>query len=519
MADLLSLHWGERIVGVEASVTPGAIRVRTAFSADRTSVAADGELPDESRGLAAVLSGAGVSARKADVVLSQQDVVTRWLELPPVSDDELPEIVRYQAGTKSTLSVDQLIVDYLPLPASEDSETRSVLLATVAKSTVAEIVRDLSVAGIELRSLGVGSLALSDLAKTVSGSQSQGDGLVVVADREQLEVTVHQGGCTVLTHSASLSGETDPVRTAGQAISRALFAAGNSVADLNLNSAVLFGALGEDLVDVVRGRMSGSQGDPRVDVVSLTDTPLVDFQSQPPEPLLGSPALVAAIGGLLAANGQVVERVDFMDPHKPPPPERRVSTQLLVRVAVGVVLAIGLVYGLKTMNERGALEEISSLEKEVQRQRKLFYGKADSAKKLPSTSTVDRWNQKKVQWLDQLNELTPILGDSGEVILTEVNMSQDVRQGLGRITVTGLANDRGPVTKMTSDIRGLENYTVRPSKLDPNKDRQAAFRFRFNKVNILLDGKAKTPGAGKKKTENGQTQTKAGSSGKEEAGS
>ena len=98
-------------------------------------------------------------------------------------------------------------------------------------------------------------------------------------------------------------------------------------------------------------------------------------------------------------------------------------------------------------------------------------------------------------------------------------MSQDVRQGLGRITVPGLANDRGPVTKMTSDIRGLENYTVRPSKLDPNKDRQAAFRFRFNKVNILLDGKAKTPGAEKTKTGNGQPQTKADPSDKEEAGS
>ncbi|GIS62088.1 MAG: hypothetical protein CM1200mP2_43130 [Planctomycetaceae bacterium] len=31
---------------------------------------------------------------------------------------------------------------------------------------------------------------------------------------------------------------------------------------------------------------------------------------------------------------------------------------------------------------------------------KVVLGKADSAKKLPSTSTVDRWNQKKVQWLD-----------------------------------------------------------------------------------------------------------------------
>ena len=519
MADLLSLHWGERIVGVEASVTPHAIRVRAAFSADRASIAADGELPDESNGLAAVLSGAGVSARQADVVLSQQDVVTRWLELPPVSDEDLPEIVRFQAGTKSTLSVEQLIVDYLPLPVSEDAETRSVLLATVAKSTVAEIVRDLAAAGIELRSLGVGSLALSDLAKTVSGSQDENDGLVVVADHEQLEVTVHQGGCTVLTHSASLSGEADPVRTAGQAISRALFAAGNSVADLNLDSAVLFGPLGEDLVDVVRGRMSGSQGDPRVDVVSLADTPLIDFQSQPPEPLLGSPALVAAIGGLLAANGQVVERVDFMDPHKPPPPERRVSNQQMLYVAIGLVVAVAVVYGARMVNESGYVDKITQLEKDVATQRKSFFGKSDSSTKLPSTSNVNGWNKKKVQWLDQLNELTPILSESGEVILTEVNMSQEVRQGLGRITVTGLANDRGPVTKMTSDIRGLKNYTVRPSKLDPNKDRQAAFKFRFNKVNILLDGKAKTPGVEKPKAENGQAQTKADPSSKEEAGS
>ena len=110
MADLLSLHWGERIVGVEASVTGGVINVRTAFSAARASVLIDDESTDESTsedGLPTVLATAGVSARVADVVLSQQDVVTRWLELPAVSDAELPEMVRYQAGTKSTLPVDQ----------------------------------------------------------------------------------------------------------------------------------------------------------------------------------------------------------------------------------------------------------------------------------------------------------------------------------------------------------------------------------------------------------------------------
>ena len=527
MADLLSLHWGERIVGVEASVTEGVIHVRTAFSAARASVLIDDDSTDDSTsedGLPTVLATAGVSARVADVVLSQQDVVTRWLELPAVSDAELPEVVRFQAGTKSTLPVDQLIVDYLPLPVPEESETRSVLLATVAKSTVAEIERELSVAGVELRSVGVSSLALSDLAQKNAGSQGETDGLMIAADREQLEVTVHQRGFTVLTHSASLSGESDPVRTAGQAISRALFAAGNSVADLKLDSAVLFGALGEDLVDVVRGRMAGSQGDPRVSVVSLADTPLVDFRVKPPEALVGSPSLVASIGGLLAATGQVAERVDFLDPHKPPPPERRVSNQLLIRVAAGVLLAAGVLYGLRVMGERGHADEIADIQEKIKKQQKEFGpNSAELSQALRSISAVERWQKKKVQWLDQLNELTPVLGESGEVILTEVNMSQDVRKGFGRITVTGLANDRGPVTKMTSSIRGNKNYnyTVRPSKLDPNKDRQAAFKFRFSKVNIVYEGIPKTSDGEdvKSKTEDGTDEIKADEATKGGAGS
>mgnify|MGYP003313598542 FL=1 len=76
-------------------------------------------------------------------------------------------------------------------------------------------------------------------------------------------------------------------------------------------------------------------------------------------------------------------------------------------------------------------------------------------------------------------------------------MSQDVRKGLGRITLTGLANDRAPVTRMTSQIRSHKNYNVRASKLDPNKDRQAVYKLRFSKVNVLLEDQAPSPKASK----------------------
>jgi hypothetical protein len=507
MADFLSLHWGERVVGVEASVSGGSIRVRTTFSADRSTATAattadessdsDAEVSNDADWLSSAVSAAGVSARQAFVVLSQQDVVTRWLELPAVSDEELPDVVRWQAGTKSTLSVDQLIVDFLPLPVAEGAETRSVLLATVARETVDEIGRELSAAGLELRGVGVGSLALTDLGLRLAGGHDTSDGLVIAADGNQLEVTVHQQGLTILTHSASLSGESDPVRTAGQAISRALFAADNSVTDLKLESAVLLGSLGADLAEVVRGRLvqGEGEGEPRVDVVSLSDTPIVSFRKAPEEDLAGSPALAAAVGGLLTAAGEVSERIDFLDPHRPPPPQRRVSNQMMVRVAAGVLLLVGLVYAVRVMGSRGLEADIAKLEAQIAREKKSFYGSQDTASrgKLPSTSTVDRWQAARVQWLDQLHELSPLIGESDELILTEVDLSQDVRKGLGRITVTGLTNDPDPVTRVTSRIRDHKNYNVRPSKFDQNKDRQAEYKWRFSKVNILLQGKAPAP--------------------------
>ena len=506
MADFLSLHWGERILGVEASVSGGSIRIRQTMSVDRPQAADGLDAGDSSesqtsgekasRWLADAVQAAGISTKQTTVMLGQKDVVTRWLELPAVPDEELPDMVKWQAGTKSTLPVDQLLVDYLPLPASEESDTRAVLLATVARATVTEIRRELSAAGLELHSVGVGSLALADLAGRATAGPGQRDGLVIAADRKQLEVIVQQKGFPVLTHSALLAADGDTTKAAGQAISRALFAAGNTVSQLDLSTAVLMGGLAGDLKETVTARLARGDGEPDVRVASLADISLVQFRGGQDEELVGSPAFVAAVGGLLSASGQLPDHVDFLDPHKPPPPERKVSNQNMVRIAVGVLLAVGLVYGLQTISSRSLKDEIKNLKTQISLERIRFRGGDAAAKtaKLPSTSAIDQWQQKRVNWLDQLHELSPLIGDSNDVILTEVNMSQDVRRGLGRITVTGLANDRVPVSQMTNQIRGHKNYDVRPSKLDPNKDRQATYKYRFSKLNIELDGKAETPG-------------------------
>ena len=68
------------------------------------------------------------------ISLPRQDTVVRQLEVPgDVPDNELPDIVRLQAETKISSSLDQLLLDFLPLPKVADSPVRDVLMATVSK--------------------------------------------------------------------------------------------------------------------------------------------------------------------------------------------------------------------------------------------------------------------------------------------------------------------------------------------------------------------------------------------------
>ena len=88
-------------------------------------------------------SRAGLSAQSLWVVLPREDVVLRHLELPQAPDDELPDLVRFQASGRSTVPIDQLNLDFIPLPADARREGRDVLAATIPK-TLTEQVRKLA---------------------------------------------------------------------------------------------------------------------------------------------------------------------------------------------------------------------------------------------------------------------------------------------------------------------------------------------------------------------------------------
>src|SRR6478609_3583155 len=111
MADLLALSWDRRrLSGIEVSSGGASPRISGGFSVEWP------EQTPTASWLRDTLRRFGVSTRHVALALPREDTVLRLLELPLVADDEMPTLVRFQAAARSAQSLEQLLLDYLPLP-------------------------------------------------------------------------------------------------------------------------------------------------------------------------------------------------------------------------------------------------------------------------------------------------------------------------------------------------------------------------------------------------------------------
>ena len=173
----LELH---RICGIEASVERGSVKIRKSFSLE----VPESISVDDPQGLGEWLKGElrreRVSASQVCISLPREDVIVRHLETPDVSDNELPDLVRYQSAAKSSIPLDQLTLDFLPLPRRTDSTVRDVLVSTVHQDRIKRLRTISSAAGLDLQSVGVSSVATAGIVSLEEHRIDHGAGEVVV---------------------------------------------------------------------------------------------------------------------------------------------------------------------------------------------------------------------------------------------------------------------------------------------------------------------------------------------------
>lgn len=506
MAEFLALEWEhDQISGVQAQVAGGRVRVRRAFVLPRPVAPAAGSgLLAPVDWLKSELASQGISAGEVLAALPRDEALVKRMELPETSDDELPVIVRFQAAAKSSVPIDDLSLDFIPLPRRSDVPGREVLMATVPQQTITEVRTVCEVAGLHLTGLSLTPAVAAELVARAEAGRKEvagGASLLVARHGTRLEISVLRNSCLLFAHSARLSsdmGAPEPQAIVSE-ISRALVALRGAVSDVKIERAwTLFSETEHDEVsDVLERRLA-------CEVLPLDPIAAVDWDHPVPAGL-DHTLLVGPIGLLLAKAEPRVPALDFLAPRKPPV-KRDMRKRRLAMLGIGAGVLALLLLLVFAMKLRGLDGEIATLQEQQNSLAELL------KRGTPQTSAaaaIDAWEDSDMQWFEELEKLSRVMPDTDRIFLSSVQFEPPPTRTLtmktpGKktapaaaavptpaiIRVKGFARDQKDIADLSER---LHNADDRYSVVAPNRSESKAdplYPWQFDTEILLVEAPA-----------------------------
>lgn len=454
MADQISFHWGTNDITV-AAPAKGSVKAVTLHRPE--SLATDPA--SLGRWLRTELGKHRISGKRAAVVLPRSAAVFRKISLPNVPDDELPDLVRMQAATKSATPLDRLKLDFVPLPLSQ-GEGKEVLLATVPNKTVDDVVGAIRATGMECSSIGISPF--STAAKVAADGQAT---LIVAAEEQSAEITLVRQNVVLFSHITDLSNgdlEEDRQWLASE-VSRAVVAADHHSANGSIARTVLIGP--HDLLGPLAKTFEDRFGGPVLQI----DQPAY-FDTSTDSEVTSVAALAAAVGQLETGG---TGRLDFLNPRKRvEKPDRTRFRAGVAAAGVGLVIAAG--YAMTWIN-------VSDLEATAARltdERATLETTLTSGEPtLISQSAIQEWLGQQADVTHQLTELNAALPGTDRVYLNQLELAPGGRDSLGVVKGLGAAKSFQDVRTLSDDL-ARRGYQVTPtSPVETKKDPEYPIRF------------------------------------------
>ena len=458
MSDLIALHWDSDQVTAYA---PGKGRDQAAVlrfgDVSRTDAAAVGKW------LKQELAAQRIGGKRAAIVLPRSAAILRKLSLPQVPDEELPDLVRMQAATKSATPLDRLRLDFVPLPPR--GEGREALLITVPAKTIDDIFAAVRAAGLEPASVG-----LSPFATAAKLANEDGSCLIIAVHDLSVEMTLVRDRAVLFSHVGDLpGGDFDEDRQwLKSEINRAVIAADHLAAGSGISRVVLLGP-GELLAPLTEPLAARFEARCElIDRAELLNLPTIEVSQLS--------ALVAAAGEL---SPGAMPRIDLLNPRKRI--ERPDRTRLRAGLAIGAVAAAILAaYGMTWLERSDLEQEIAYLNDE---KAALEGTLAAGQPLLKKHDTVEAWLEKEANWPNELVTLDSALPGTSRIYLTQLSLSPGSGALIGSIDGQGFARSEADARRLFDALTAKGLQVVPTSTVDAGQDPEYPKRFDL-KLNI-----------------------------------
>ncbi|NOX57027.1 MAG: pilus assembly protein PilM [Planctomycetes bacterium] len=490
MSDQLVVEWGrERIGGVAASVASGRVAVKTCFDwawPEDQQPATDPE--QAGRWLKERLAELRIAAKRVVVLVPREDVVVKRLELPEAPDEELPDLVRFQAAAKSALPLEQVCLDFLPLPRRPELEGRDALMVTVAKKLADSAQAVLAAAGLEMTQLGMASTGIAELvvrAAEQAGLAPEATMFILVRHGDRCELLVTQQQHVIFAHATRLTGGSWRQMLLTE-ISRASVVLQERYGEFQFDQAWLISDQDDDLLQAMEARLQCE---------ARTLDPLASSSIELPE--TGVPderaGLAPLVGQLLAVEEAKVPAIDFLHPRQRPV-ERDLTKPRLIAAGAGLcILLIGM-FVLRAWQIK-ALDRAITVRQD--QQEKLTEELKELAPQVEEADAVAAWIDRAVNCLELTKEIAETLKGTERYYLIRLAVDQGIGRVAATVNANGVAKDRRDIETLYMAFMQRKRYEVQPSEISRNSpDTEYPFRFELTAELLPPEKEAKDSRSG-----------------------
>lgn len=424
----------------------------------------------------------------------------RQLALPPMPDEELPEVVRFQAARQFSALGDDWTIDYLPLSA-DPQQPRRVLACVLPAKQLARIQQIVSGAGLRAKRLLLRPCAAASLLVHGNGSHpAQQPVLLVDLLHHEADLTAIVGGQVVYVRTARLPAaphsDEQHDALAGE-IRRTLAAVRNQYAADPLQAVILCGETAEhsELIDRLGQHLE-------MPVRCMDPFEYVALDPQLKERLPERRGRFAPLLGMLVDECRgAPPALDFLNPRKrPEAPNRR---RLYAALAVAVALVLCLAAGGLWMTLRGLDRQIAGLEDELARLRR----ENESLQTVQhQAEQIDAWAAADPVWLDEFYRLAERFPPAESAHLTSLE-TQVLDTAVGRMHLHGFVDQHQRIAELEGTLRDEYRRVFVPSShQDPDSPKRqwsfdATVEFHLPSPGISLERQPVAPAVAEKPKE------------------
>lgn len=476
MAQIVLLQWERRrLCGCIAESEHGSMRVQETFThawpAEFDPLQSPAQAGDKLRGL---LKNPAVPPERVIVCLSREDVILRHLEVPDVPDEELPDLVKFQAAARSTTPLEQLALDYLPLEKSPGGHGRPVLALTASRAQVDGVQAVLRAAGLAPAAITFSSIGLAEFIAHVSRPKNEPAPQTMLGawlNDERVELVIVTNNRLQYAHSARLPHEEGTASNLAllPEISRTIVAAQRLHPQLQIDRAYVVGTADDALLAALNERI-GAPAE-RVDAARISAI----RETQAKEL---SPALI----GLAAAEADHrTAPFDFLHPRQPPAKVNLRKQRLAVGAAAALLVA-ALFFGVVEGTRGSLLRELDALQqREIDLDSKIKPGEAT----LAAANQISQWQAASRNQLQQMSALEALMEGTDRMYLSQYAFTAGQGESAGNLQATGNAKSREDVLQLQQRMIDSKSYSLQPRQLtQTSNDDEYAYRFEIN-ANLL----------------------------------